>query len=239
MISPQRIFLPYCIILYLPPIPPDIIPIFNNISVEQTKDKKIQEIISILNSNSISSWTQYYTLKNNILFYRRFKYDTNWSLYIPSPLVKQVILLFHEYYAHVGPLKTAHNIKNISYLPSLNKVVRDVVQQCELCQWCEPKTTRIAGPMQPILSKKPLDKLLVDFYGPLPTGMFQFAYIFVIVDNFTRFVKLYPLRQANSKICIKKLTTDYFPTYGIPQNIVLDHGRQFISKRHSKNITFK
>jgi len=60
--------------------------------------------------------------------------------------------------------------------------------------------------------------------------MFQIAYIFVIVDNFTRFIKLYLLRQANSKICTKKLTTDYFPTFGIPQNIVSDHGRRFRSK---------
>jgi len=84
--------------------------------------------------------------------------------------------------------------------------------------------------MQPILSHKPLEKLLVDFYGPLPVGIFQFAYIFVIVDNFSRFVKLYPLRRANAKICIKKLITDYFPKFGVPQNIVSDHGRQFISK---------
>jgi len=94
-----------------PPIPPDIIPIFNNISVEQAKDKKIQKIISILNSNSTSPWIQYYTLKNNILFYRRFKYDANWSLYISNHLIKQVILLFHEYYAHVGPLKLPITLK--------------------------------------------------------------------------------------------------------------------------------
>jgi len=116
------------------------------------------------------------------------------------------------------------------YFPSFYKTVRCVVQAWELCQKCKPKTTRIAGPMQSILSQKPLEKLLVDFYGPLPVGMFQFAYIFVIVDNFSRFIKLYPLRRANAKICVKKLTTDYFPKFGVPQNIVSDHGRQFISK---------
>jgi transposase InsO family protein len=84
--------------------------------------------------------------------------------------------------------------------------------------------------MQSILSSQPFDKLLVDFYGPLPTGIFQFSYIFVIVDNFTRFVKLYPLQFANAKICVKKLTTDYFPNYGVTKNIVSDHGRQFVSK---------
>jgi len=90
--------------------------------------------------------------------------------------------------------------------------------------------------MQSILSNHPLDKLLVDFYGPLPTGIFQFSYIFVVVDNFSRFIKLYPLRRANAKICIKKLVTDYFPNYGIPKNIVSDHGRQFISKHWQTSL---
>jgi len=213
-----------------PPIPPDIISIFNNISSEQQKDPRLKNIIIKLKSNHPPVWKQYYTLKKDTLFIRTTKANTHWSLYIPDHLVKQVVLLFHYYYAHTGPLKTAHTLKNICYFPSFNKTVRCIVQACELCQKCKPKTTRIAGPLQPILSNKPLDKLLVDFYGPLPTGIFQFSYIFVIVDNFTRFVKLYPLRCANAKICIKKLTTDYFPKYGVPKNIVSDHGRQFISK---------
>lgn len=110
-----------------------------------------------------------------------------------------------------------------------------------MCQRCKPKTTRITGPMQFFISKKPLDKLLINFYSSLPTGIFQFSYSFIIVDNFTRFIKLYPLRRANAKICLKKLMTDYFPNYGIPKNIVSDHGRQFISKQwqttlHKLNI---
>lgn len=213
-----------------PPIPPDIIPLFKNLSFEQQKDPKLVNIISSLKSDPPPVWHHYYTMKDNILFIRKFKYDTHWSLYLPDHLVIPVIKLFHEYYAHTGPLKTAHSLRNICYFPSFSKTVRCIVQTCELCQKCKPKTTRIAGPMQPILSHQPLEKLLVDFYGPLPIGIFQFAYIFVIVDNFSRFVKLYPLRRANAKICIKKLTTDYFPKFGVPQNIVSDHGRQFISK---------
>lgn len=214
-----------------PPIPPDITSLFNNIAHEQAKDPKIKVILSSLQSNSKLPWLNYYTVKNNTLFTRKFNIsNSQWSLYIPQHLVKQIVLLFHNYYAHIGPLKTAHCLKNICYFPSFTKTIRHIVQSCDLCQKTKHNTTRIAGSMNPILSKNPLDKLLVDFYGPLPTGVFQFAYIFVVVDNFSRFIKLYPLRRANAKICIKKLTSDYFPSYGIPKNIVSDHGRQFVSK---------
>lgn len=219
-----------------PPIPPDITFIFHNISFEQQKDPKLVKIISQIQSKIPPLWHNYYNLKNDVLFIRKFKHNSHWSLYLPNHLVKQIVLLFHNYYAHIGPLKTAHSLKNICYFPAFNKTIRCIVQACELCQKCKPKTTRIAGPMQPILSSQPLDKLLVDFYGPLPIGIFQFSYIFVIVDNFTRFIKLYPLRQANAKICVKKLITDYFPNYGVPKNIVSDHGRQFISKHWQTSL---
>jgi len=100
-------------------------------------------------------------------------------------MVKQVIKLCHDYYAHTGSLKIAHSLKNICCFPSFYKTVRCIVQARELCQKCKTKTTCISGPMQPVLSNKPLDKLLVDFYDPLTVSIFQFSYIFVIVDDFT------------------------------------------------------
>lgn len=69
----------------------------------------------------------------------------------------------------------------------------------------------------------------MDFYGPLPTGVYSFQYIFVAVDNFSRFVKLFPLKKATAKACVHKLINYYFSQYGFPQNIIFGHGRQFIS----------
>lgn len=96
-----------------PPVPPDIIPLVQNISFEQQQDPKLVKIISLLKSDSLPIWHNYYTLKGNILFIRKFKYDNHWSLYLPSHLVKQIVTVFHNYYAHTGPLKTAHSLKNI------------------------------------------------------------------------------------------------------------------------------
>lgn len=219
-----------------PPIPPDIATLFKNISYEQQKDPKLFKIISLLKANPVPVWQKFYLIKNETLFIQKYKNESQWSIYLPSHLVQQVITFFHDYYAHIGPLKTAQALRSICHFPSFNKTVRLIVQACDICQKCKPKTTHIAGPMQSILSNKPLDKLLVDFYGPLPVGVFQFSYIFVVVDNFTRFIKLYPLRRANAKICIKKLTTDYFPNFGVPKNIVSDHGRQFISKHWQTSL---
>lgn len=136
-----------------------MISILCNISSEQWKDPKLKNIIMQLKEESPPAWHHYYTLKKETLFIRKNKADLYWSLYPPDHLVKQVVLLFHYYYAHTGPLKTAHLLRNICYFPSFSKTTRCIVQACELCQKCKPKTTRIAGPLQPILSNKSLDKL--------------------------------------------------------------------------------
>jgi len=88
-------------------------------------------------------------LKNETLFIRKTKTDTHWSLYLPDHLINQLVTFFHYYYAHTGPLKTAHALKNVCYFPSFNKTIHHIVQVSELCQKCKPKTTRIVGPLQP------------------------------------------------------------------------------------------
>lgn len=213
-----------------PPILPDIVSFFNNIQFEQDRDPRICGIRGKLQREVNQPWCEFYQLKEKVLFTRRSKLSTRWLLFIPKHLTLKTVLFFHEYYAHAGARKTAHTLNTVCFFPSFNKTIRHVVQGCVLCQKIKPRNTRIAGPMQSIISEHPLDRLLVDFYGPLPTGIFHLAYIFVAVDNFTRYVRLYPIRKANAGICIKKLTTDYFPNYGVPTCIVSDHGKQFVSK---------
>ena len=44
---------------------------------------------------------------------------------------------------------------------------------------------------------------------------------------------LYPIRRANTKAVISKLTEDHFLKYGKPLKIITDHGTQFTSPQWS------
>jgi transposase InsO family protein len=68
----------------------------------------------------------------------------------------------------------------------------------------------------------------VDYYGALPESRSRVTYIFVVIDAFSKFVRLYPLRRAQAKISAKKITDDFHRF--IPVKVVLsDHGTQFQS----------
>ena len=54
-------------------------------------------------------------------------------------------------------------------------------------------------------------------------------YIFVVLDTFSKYVRLYTVKRATGKVLSKKITRDYMVNNGKPKVILSDHGPQFIS----------
>ncbi|KAJ3625053.1 hypothetical protein MTP99_018623 [Tenebrio molitor] len=71
-------------------------------------------------------------------------------------------------------------------------------------------------------------EICVDFYGLLQTGRLGASYVFVVIDTFSKFLKLYPLRKATAKVAAKRLIENY-AGYIKPKCVLSDHGTQFLS----------
>jgi transposase InsO family protein len=79
-------------------------------------------------------------------------------------------------------------------------------------------------------SAKPLEKLFVDFVGPLTRTKRGNSAIHVVLDSFSKFVSFFPVRRMASSVVIDCLERVYFPAYGTPTSIVSDNERVFRSK---------
>ncbi|KAG5869851.1 hypothetical protein JTB14_032843 [Gonioctena quinquepunctata] len=66
--------------------------------------------------------------------------------------------------------------------------------------------------------------------GPLPQGSGGVTQILVIVDAFSKFVKLYALPRATSKAILNKIVKDYIPNVQKPECILSDNATQFTSE---------
>ena len=53
----------------------------------------------------------------------------------------------------------------------------------------------------------------------------------VCLDAFSKFVALYPLKNATTEAVINKIFNDYIVKHGKPERIQADHGSQFTSKK--------
>ena len=80
-----------------------------------------------------------------------------------------------------------------------------------------------------VYSECPGDLVTVDFYGPLPRSIGGVEYIFVVLDTFSKYVKLYSIKKATTVTSLRKLIDFYIPEMGKPKRVLSDNGSQFSS----------
>ncbi|GFT71027.1 hypothetical protein TNCV_1247591 [Trichonephila clavipes] len=75
----------------------------------------------------------------------------------------------------------------------------------------------------------PLSTYHVDFVGPLPSTNKSYQHIFTVVDAFTKFTWLYPVKTVSAESTLEKLKQQQ-KTFGNPIRIISDRGSAFTSK---------
>lgn len=206
--------------------------IFKTIIQDQGADPKLRKIISLLSEplSPIPRYLNRYSMYDNVLHYRRFENSNKWLICIPRRYVVELILTFHRFYGHTGPKKCILAIKESCFYPSLYNTTRAVIKSCDTCQRTKFSTVRMEGAMQNINATAPLDKVCVDLYGPLPSAWNGVKYIFVVLDCFTRFVRLFSIKRATALIVTNRMIDSYVNIHGKPKFVLSDHGVQFTSK---------
>ncbi|GFU54031.1 hypothetical protein TNCV_1720271 [Trichonephila clavipes] len=75
----------------------------------------------------------------------------------------------------------------------------------------------------------PLSTYHVDFIGPLPSTNKSYQHIFTVVDAFTKFTWLYPVKTVPAESALEKLKQQQ-KTFGNPIRIISDRDSAFTSK---------
>lgn len=208
------------------------LPCFQAILSSQKDDPPLKKIMDILNEDSPEAWpqSQYYCLVEGVLFYRRHASSDQWLVCVPNHRIDELIVSVHHHFGHVGPKKTILAIRDFCFFKHFQTRVRSVVRACDLCQRTKASTQRQEGELKSVLADVPLGRVLVDLYGPLPQGWNNVRYVFVVLDNFSRYVRLYAIKKATAVTVTNRMINDYIATYGSPRCVVSDHGAQFTSK---------
>ena len=196
---------------------------FKKISDLQRNDLKLGKIISNLENGEKNEYMQIY---ENILFQKHHNNNT-WRIVVPNKLQSKLAKEIHQRLGHVGVYKTSEYIKSFYTWKGLNKTIKAHVLSCDLCQRTKYPNMSMENEFKMVRADTPNELITVDFYGPLPRSRFGVEYIFVIIDAFSKYVKLYPLKKATTRACLKKLFDHYIPECGKPMRILSDNGTQF------------
>lgn len=152
---------------------------------------------------------------------------------VPKELRNGIILSCHNAptSAHGGIAKTLEKIRRYFYWPGLVKDVRDYVGNCELFRTSKTPTHILRPPLGQITrTDRPFQRLYMDLIGPLPRTKSGNMGILIILDHFSKFTFLKPLKKLISKDIINYIRIEIFTCYGVPQVIVTDNGSQFRSR---------
>ena len=181
----------------------DITTKLRKIHLLQMENKKLGQLINRVKEGDHHKLNQHFKVINNKL-YRRWK--TQWKLYIPKEIRKELIQEIHQIYGHPGTKRTLQLLKEHFTFEEMCKSVSQLIRCCDLCQRCKDSGNRlISGETRPILPTRNGELLSMDYYGPLPMSSGGVKYLLVIVDNFTKYVELYALRRATTNITLKRL----------------------------------
>jgi len=126
--------------------------------------------------------------------------------------------------------KTANTILQNYWFPNLTTKIKQHIAHCLKCIAYSPTSGKPEGTLHSIPKGNiPLDTLHVDHLGPMDKQCLSKKYVFLIVDAFSKYVKLYPTKTTASSEAIRALC-DYFINYSKPRVIVSDRGSCFTSK---------
>lgn len=179
-----------------------------------------------------------YTVKDNKLFRNsKNKYNLTsqftWKQVIPKDNVGDLLKQFHDQPtgAHLGIFKTHKRLALHYFWKNMYKDVENYVKSCETCKEYKPVNTSRPGLMgNPKQVNFPFEAICCDLLGPFPVSTNRNTNLLVCSDYFSKYVMLFPIRNATGRAIVKILEEKVFLLHGVPKFIYVDNGPQFISK---------
>lgn len=199
--------------------------VLRDVKTEQANDPHCKQLMTRCQLNPEHSS---YKIYDDLLFIG-VNAGSSWRLVISCRLTDRLVEVCHQFLEHAGCFKTLAYLKQYLYWKGMRRQVKKFVKHCDLCQRVKYLNLSMEGEYCRVEANAPRELVAVDFYGPLPRSIGGVQYLFVMLDVFSKFVRLYPVKRATTRIVLNKIQTDYLPNVGRPQRILSDHGTQFTS----------
>ena len=150
------------------------------------------------------------------------------KLVVPKVLQRQIVRRVHDH-GHFSAPKTEAMLKRDFWMPGTKSLAENVVKNCILCILAERKSGKQEGWLRPLdKGSVPLETLHIDHAGPMTKTKKQYRHLLVVVDAFSKFVWLYPVRSTGTAEVLDRLRKQA-AIFGNPRQITSDRGTAFTS----------
>lgn len=160
-----------------------------NIGFWQDKDEHVRDVKNRVKLSPVKN----FFLFNNVLY-------KNNLVVVPDLLINSLIVYIHERYGHFGIFKTMNTICEQFTFHKMRHRVAQILKTCDLCQKCKHDNVNNKAPMQNVIPEGPRDLLSIDFVGPLPKARLGYEYLLTLMDVFTKFIIIVPVKKERKVV---------------------------------------
>ena len=216
--------------------------ILDEVKAQQVTDPKLKHIIDKLQNNPIpifnEKWNPYllingilHKVKNSSRHYNQREVGNKHLLVIPKSMQQELLSWAHDHptAGHSGQQKTLFRLSTRVFWESMRKDIYNYVASCQSCQKFKYNNIPMANPMQTHLVNEPWHTIGIDIMGPFRTTSRRKRFLLVIVDYFTRWVEVFPMRTTTSVDIAQILINEVCTRFGMPTFLLSDNGPQFVS----------
>ena len=138
----------------------------------------------------------------------------------------------HDKLGHVGPEKVLTLAEERFYWP---KMLFDLKERASKCVACSKGKDFLPVPRPSKLSAtetstlEPFERVSIDAMT-LPNSEEGYRYVLVLVDCFTKWIEVKPVKKLGGEVLIEFMNAEVFSRHGHPKEIVLDRGSDMESK---------
>ena len=158
------------------------------------------------------------------------------DLYIPVVsfnLLVNIVLHIHVENSHIGTFKMLKMLEKLIWQPSMRSVIKDACITCSICQRNKTTSRVKMPPTIKIETTKPFQLVAMDLVS-LPTTKDGYIGILVLVDHYTKWLAVAPIKNKRTKTIIEKLEHQLFPgLVKLPTKVLTDNGPEFNSLEFS------
>lgn len=159
--------------------------------------------------------------------------DECWKLWVPYGLREKLIVQAHDPppVSHGGTAKTLHRLRVRYFWPRMAVDVEEYVKKCDRCKCIKaPNLTLRAKMGKQFIADRAFQHLYADLIGPYPRSTGGNIQALVILDQYSKYIFIEPLKKATSEKIINFMEKTVFSYFGTPEKLFTDNGVQFVSK---------
>jgi hypothetical protein len=151
---------------------------------------------------------------------------------VPRDFVPRVLSLLHDLplAGHPGRDRTLEKVREKFLWFGMRADVERWVQGCKLCAQSKKGGRMAHGEMRNYHAGAPMQRVHLDFMGPLPRTASGNEVILVMVDQFTKWCEIVPLPSQTAEVTARAAVNEFFSRFGCPFEIFTDQGRNFESQ---------